>query len=346
MSQTVVTAVGMVSAVGLDAPSSCAAMRAGLAANAEYPDYCPIQDGPAFGEIPPLVGALAGFATRPRDVLGRLFSSCMQEVVKRGKLDRNAQAQIPLLTCAPEHAGVDFVDRMGFVTGAELSGQPPSSGRASGLAAVGHARRLLGQGFPAVIVVGVHSYFELSLLRELDEAGRLKSTRNRDGFIPGECAAAVLLERRAAAEQRGVAPLATVGEPALAMEEKLITSEEASSALGLAEAIRGVCSEGNSGSGSGEGNGPVRWVLCDMNGESYRGHEWGNTRVRLHELLSEVGALWHPADCLGDVGSATGPALMALGATALKKGYAPDTRGLVWAGSDDGARAALWMTSA
>lgn len=338
MSEAVVTAVGMVSSVGLDAPSSCAAVRAGLSGNSEYADYCPLREGLAHDEPPPLVGALAGFSTRPPSVMPRLFSMCLQEIVTRGGLDRSALGWIPLLSCAPAHAGYDFIERMGLRTGAALTGELVAAqvvGQAGGLAAVKRALEILAGGrHPAVIVIGVDSYFELTVLRALDEAGRLKSARNRDGFIPGECAAGVLIERAAAAASRGVLPLAAIGEPAVASEPRPIGSGEHSTATGLSNAIRAAAA------------GAPTWTVCDLNGESYRGNEWGNTRARLHRELGGLKHVWHPADCLGDVGAATGPALMAVAATALKRGYAPDERALLWAASDDGARAALVMTSA
>ena len=46
--------------------------------------------------------------------------------------------------------------------------------------------------------------------------------------------------------------------------------------------------------------------------------------------------VWHPADCWGDIGAATGAALLAFGAFALHEGFAPTPELLVWAGSEGG----------
>jgi 3-oxoacyl-[acyl-carrier-protein] synthase-1 len=68
--------------------------------------------------------------------------------------------------------------------------------------------------------------------------------------------------------------------------------------------------------------------------------------VRLHDQLGGVKHLLHPADCLGDVGAATGGVLLGLAARAFERGYALASRALLFVASDDGARAALTIAAA
>ena len=187
-------------------------------------------------------------------------------------------------------------------------------------------------------MAGVDSHLFSEELSRLDRAGRLKSPRNRDGFIPGECAAAVLLERRAEALKRGAVPLASVESAATAVEKHLIGSGEQATGEGLATAIQSACA-------AGLPQGPS-WVICDLNGESYRFREWGLVRVRLTQQLQGVRRLWHPADCLGDVGAATGGVMMGVLGRSFQRGYAPADRALLWAGSDEGQRTALVLARA
>jgi 3-oxoacyl-[acyl-carrier-protein] synthase-1 len=85
---------------------------------------------------------------------------------------------------------------------------------------------------------------------------------------------------------------------------------------------------------------PADVVLCDLNGESYRATEWSYAMARTFRDGQAVPPLVHPADCLGDVGAATGGVLLALAAAAMKKGLAPWKTALVWCSSDNGERAA------
>lgn len=50
--------------------------------------------------------------------------------------------------------------------------------------------------------------------------------------------------------------------------------------------------------------------------------------------------LWHPADCLGDTGAASGPTLICLAVRAFQRGYGGPGGALVTSVSDRGERAA------
>jgi len=334
-----VTAVGMASSLG-SALGACAAVRGGLNQFSEYADHLCKGADPA--EIEPLVGALAGPAPRTAEALVGLFVEALQDLLRRARLTRRDLAGIPILVSlpSPERSPRDralsesFLAAVAARAGARLD---PASvvldgGHAGVLLGVQRALMLLNpRDREAVIVGGVESYFAPEALVALDDACRLKSRRSSDAFIPGECAVALLLEGEGAAALRDVAPLASLGLPGFGFEPSGLGSGDPSTGAGLCEAITAAM---------GPDPGDVAWVLGDLNGESYRAAEWARARVRLSAPLGRA-RLWHPADCLGDVGAATGGALLAVATAALGRSWAPGPRALVFTGSDDGTRAAL-----
>jgi 3-oxoacyl-[acyl-carrier-protein] synthase-1 len=82
-------------------------------------------------------------------------------------------------------------------------------------------------------------------------------------------------------------------------------------------------------------------IICDINGERYRGEEWGFVCLRLPQYFNDPTAYRSPADCWGDMGAASGPLFMMLACQAAERGYAKSARCLVWAGSENGLRGAV-----
>jgi 3-oxoacyl-[acyl-carrier-protein] synthase-1 len=186
------------------------------------------------------------------------------------------------------------------------------------------------------LVGGADSYQDGNTLAWLDGTGRLKSNRNRDGLIPGEAAAALLLESRRQAEARGEKILARIEGLGRGLEKNPRESGRPSGGTGLVQALRAAM-------GNAENPLEVEWVAGDLNGESYRAREWGLSQVMLLEHFRRLKHIWHPADSLGDVGAASGAVLVSLAARAWDKEYAPAEKCLIFAGSDDGSRGALLL---
>jgi 3-oxoacyl-[acyl-carrier-protein] synthase-1 len=342
----VITGLGMVSSVGWDVVGSCAAIRAGINRFKEMDTFgarAPHEEG----EPEPVVGAPV-LTERGPDWAVRLLTLAIEDLIRSTRLGRKELARVRLLVSLPEptlspvHAALHktllptLVARTGLATAVSVVGHGGNAGMLrcvqDVLAAASQPR------FEPCIVAGVDSHLFSEELARLDRAGRLKSPRNRDGFIPGECATAVLLERPSEASRRGATPIASVVSAATAVEKRSIGSGEQATGEGLATALRTVCAAGLPQGAS--------WALCDLNGESYRFREWGVVRVRLTQELQGLRRLWHPADCLGDVGTATGGVLMAVVGRSFQRGYAPADRALVWAGNDDGQRTALVLARA
>lgn len=91
--------------------------------------------------------------------------------------------------------------------------------------------------------------------------------------------------------------------------------------------------------------------ICDLNGDRYRALEWGVAYTRafgnLHEKpdAATSGDFWHPADCIGDCGAASGLVDLAWAVEALRKKYAIVNQVLVWGASDEALRAAALITA-
>jgi 3-oxoacyl-[acyl-carrier-protein] synthase-1 len=183
------------------------------------------------------------------------------------------------------------------------------------------------------IVGGVDSYLLEERLEFYDAAWRLRSGRNVDGFIPGEAAAMLMLETAQHAKSRGAPILARIGSTGEGMESQAIHDDKHSTGVGLTQAIESVIQTGECAQG-------LDTVYCSLNGESYFAFEWGVVLTRLGETLAQMKNLVHPADCVGDVGAATGALLLACAASDIMNNT-ESSPSLLWCSSDSGQRIAL-----
>jgi 3-oxoacyl-[acyl-carrier-protein] synthase-1 len=344
----VLTAVGGVSPVGTTIAQTCASVCAGIQRFSEHAYYSCLTEDPEWDEPDPLLCASAGFLDPFVDGperLVRLFLPALTELIAVSKLRRTEIAAgafylaLPALdrataswsleaTLVPELFGRAGLD--GFrLTGVDQSG---STGM---LRLIAEAERAILSGqVEYCIVGGVDSYLLEERLVCFDENRRLRSLMTVDGFVPGEAAVALLLETSEHARSRKREPFLTMDQIVMAREPNTIESDKQSTGTGLAEAVTGALAL------TGVSKKPG-WVLCDLNGESYRAFEWGLVTVRVGEALSDVRQVSHPADCMGDVGACSGGVLIALAAHAFQRGLQKSEEALVWASSDCGERAAL-----
>lgn len=326
--------VGMVSAVGLSAPEVAASIRAGTMRFAESPLPHPL---PSFvaaelpdAVLPPLHPGVRGVDPGGRDArLLRLAEPALRECLAR--LPAGA-APPPLVLALPETAhplaGGELLDGLAAQAGGVDRGRGEAfhRGRAGGLRAVARAADLLDERTPFVVAGGVDSHRDAELLEALWTEGRLRTEYSRDGFIPGEGAAFLLLARRGAADA-----LAVLDGFAAGMEPGHLYSAEPYRGDGLAAVFAAALA----GAGA-----PVGDVYSSMNGESHWAREWGVALLRSRERFADGHALHHPADCHGDTGAAAGPMMTALAALGIAGGYRRPSC-LVYASSDRGERAAL-----
>jgi 3-oxoacyl-[acyl-carrier-protein] synthase-1 len=81
--------------------------------------------------------------------------------------------------------------------------------------------------------------------------------------------------------------------------------------------------------------------IADMNGEQYRFREAALVVTRLLRERKVLFSLWHPADCIGEVGAATLPAMVSILFAGAQKDYLPGPVFLGHLGNDDEKRAAF-----
>lgn len=194
----------------------------------------------------------------------------------------------------------------------------------------------MNQGkYNACIVGGVDSYFHPDTLQWLDQNRQLAGDRSRSGFVPGEGAGFCLLANLKGMQHfNNSTPVAIISSTATAWESKLIKTQDINLGEGLTHTIRATVQ------GSAPSAPPINAVYCDINGERYRGEEWGFTCLKLAQYFDDPTGYCSPADCWGDMGAASGALFMVLATQAAQRGYAQGTRNLLWASSEQGLRAA------
>ncbi|WPB78298.1 hypothetical protein KYC5002_03895 [Archangium violaceum] len=341
-----IAAIGMVTPVGLSAPASAAAIRAGIARLSESQVYGkkgePLVMGLVHDDyLPPLASSIrnqVGFLSRQGRLL-RLAAPALQEVCRGLQLPRLP----PLLLALPESwpagaqsVGPALLGQLAVQSGLTLDllrSRVIQKGRAGGLVALRQALELLtAQSAPYVLIGGVDTYLERSLLKELDNEGRLAERGVSDGFIPGE-AAAFLLLRLAQGRASPMAPIARISSLGLGVEPGHLYSPQPYLGDGLADAFREVF-------GAMQLDAPkVRCVYAGLNGERFWAKEWGVAYLRNRARFEEQLELEHPVECIGDVGAALAPLMLGLAAIGVQRGYRSSPC-LVWCSSDKEERAA------
>lgn len=141
---------------------------------------------------------------------------------------------------ALSHLDTDIVGVVSELTGATAEGYTVGGASASGTLALIHACRLLAlDAVSHCLVVGAVAELSTAEYRALHDSGAMASgeglpptavcrpfDRQRGGFVHGHGAAAVVLERRATARQRGVRPWAAVAGYAQRLDGRRGTAPE------------------------------------------------------------------------------------------------------------------------
>lgn len=324
--QLSIVSVGMVTAVGLDAPSSCAAMRARLDG---------FQETRFVGAGEWLVGAPVPL---PRNWLGekRLAHMAAAAIVEAFDAVPEARGRTALILCLAEQErpgrlapdGERLLARIAEITeiASPISSLVVAHGRPSGHVALDRARRLLASGAaPFVLIAGVDSYLTAQTISHYLARERLLTPKNSDGFIPGEAAAAILC-----APSGGVAHISGLG---LAREKARIYNEMDIPFRG--EAMATAYKQASAESG---------WLLSDVVlqigdfvGETYWYKQSALAMLRTQRERSEVRPIWALGASLGNVGAAAVPVMLGWAWSAIQRRYAPPGPILIEASGDDGA---------
>lgn len=352
MSQTgaAVLGSGLVCAVGTTVPTTAAAIRAGISGAQRGPlENAPhekvTQVAVPDEALPPLSiekvqePPLSRHAERLLRLAVPAALEALQALPETGA--------IPLLLATPEPLPgltppLDITSQASLLDGLRLQTSTPfdpeasslfPTGRAGGLAALSAALQLLHSGLHShVLVGGVDSYLDPDTLAHLHSAQRLRTPGSKDGFVPGEGAAFILLGSLEAAPDVAVR-IEAVG---LGEEPGHLASNEPYQGNGLSNAFLELFNSRPTAQ-------PVATVFAGLNGEYLGAREWGVASLRHRERFAQELRVEHPADCLGDTGAALGPQMVALAAIGLEMGYYQGPC-LAWASSDHAPRAAALMS--
>jgi 3-oxoacyl-[acyl-carrier-protein] synthase-1 len=208
-------------------------------------------------------------------------------------------------------------------------------GRVGGTLAVKQARdSLYEQGLSYCIIAGVDTYVIAGTLSTYEERDRILTGNNSDGFIPGEAGAAVLL---CIGSQKSGDQI-TINGVGFGNEAAYIDSGEPLRAEGLVQAIKEASNT------SGMTVADLDYRITDANGEQYRFKEAALALTRTLKERKEEFDIWHPVDCIGEVGAAIVPVILGVALAAAKKGYAPGNGVLCHFSNDEGQRAAMFLS--
>lgn len=325
-------ATGMVTAVGLDAAASCAAMRARLDGFCETRFMDPAGAWQVGAPVP-----------LPRNWIGQkrmvhLAAGAVADVFRQRP---GAGDELALILCLAEDGrpGRPVSDVTAFgrqlaeqiALPARLKTHVIAHGRPSGHAALARARKIMADGLARhVLILGVDSYLTVGALAHFHDRKRLLTPANADGFIPGEAAAAILL-----GPEPGALRLTGLG---LAREEAFAYNalDDGGQNLplrgdGMTAAYRAAMEEANLDLAH------VEYRISDVGGEQYFFKQTALASLRLERGRKEFQDLWTPAESLGNIGAAAGPLMLGMALQAVRKGYACGSPVLIEASGDDGA---------
>lgn len=323
---------GMVCSVGLTAPAACAAIRARLTNPTETFFVDEYGERYVAHQVPmkiPYVGR-----TRLAYMAAHVVHQCLATGTSEDA------GMIPLFLCVAEPTRPGRVDGLNDTLFQEIEQicqirfSPQSfvvaQGRVGVATALLRARELIYEGqAESALIVAVDSLLVKETLEGFGRSGRLLTTDNSNGFMPGEGAAGLLVTRP------GAEPGLCVDGIGVAVEAAHIESEDPLRADGLVSAVRGALRESSCELHDLD----VR--ITDSTGEQYYFKEAALALARILRQRKEEFDIWHPADCIGEIGSAIGPALLAVASAACKKGYSPGPGVLIHLGNDLGERAAI-----
>ncbi len=327
----------MVTGVGLSAPASCAAIRCAID---NFQDTRFLDNGGEWlmGCEVPLEQPWRG-KTKLLKMAAMAIRECLQD---------NPQIHpkaTPLILCLSEHERkgrvIDDDNQFFLDLQQELDlefhekSRVVARGHVAVAVALKHARTLIEE-FNAthVLIAATDSLLVGPTLAYYEEHERLLTSNHSNGFIPGEAGAALVVESGVAKREnqlvcRGLG---------FGVEKAHVYSEEPLRADGLVAAIKE--SLGDAGCDMGD----LDFRIADISGEQYYFKEASLAVLRLLRKRKETFGIWHPADCVGEVGSALAAVMLIVAKLACEKAYTKGNQILVHLGDDDGKRSAMILS--
>lgn len=329
-----ITATGMVTGVGLNAPASCAAIRCALDnfqetrfmdSGGEWIMGCEVPlEQPWRGKTKLIKMAAAAIneclannkQIKPKDT--PLFL-CLSEHERKGRvIDDDNQFFLDLQT----ELGMEFHEQSRVI----------ARGHVAVAVALKHARELLQERkVKQVLIAATDSLLVAPTLAHYEQNERLLTSQNSNGFIPGEAGAALMVEAVHAKPE----PQLICHGLGFGVEIAHVESEEPLRADGLTAAIKE--SLGNAGCGESI----LQFKITDISGEQYHFKESSLAFSRVDRTKREEFDIWHPAECVGAVGAAIGCVMISVLKAACENDYSKGNYILAHLGNDDGKRSSL-----
>lgn len=329
-----IVGTGLVTSVGLDAASTCAALRARLTnpTDTHFIDSAGRWIAGHQVRLPQAhrgLGKLAAMASmairealagRPQDSWSELpLLLCIAEATRPGRLP---ELDSQLFVAIQDQLGARFSPHSAVL----------AQGRIGVAAALARARALLEQQVARqVLVVAADSLLQGASLAHYDQSRRLLTESNTDGFIPGEGAGALLVGAPEGPHQLRCTGLG------FASETAHIESGEPLRAEGLTRAMQQALAE------AGVAMHELDFRIADVSGEQYYFKEASLAMSRSMRVLKEEFELWHPAECIGETGALSGIGVIALAEAACRKSYAKGPAIMAHWSNDNGLRAAATL---
>jgi 3-oxoacyl-[acyl-carrier-protein] synthase I len=324
---------GLVTSVGLTAEQSCAAIRAKIS-NPTETRFIDSGGEWIMAHQVPLEKPWRG-----RTKLAKMAAMAIEEAM--ADVPKGEWAKVPLLLCVAEQErpgrmeGLDgqlFLDVQNELDArfaAESAVVP--QGRVSVVIALMQARSLIHEAkSQQVLIAATDSLLNWPTLSHFERQDRLLTSRNSNGFMPGEGAGALLM--RAATGRSGELLCTGIG---FGREAAHIESEKPLRAEGLTHAMKTALAE------AGRQVQEMDFRITDNSGEQYYFKEASLAVSRILRVHKEELDIWHPAECTGEVGAATGAAILAAAKVACEKNYSKGPNFLAHMANDAGQRAAM-----
>lgn len=217
---------------------------------------------------------------------------------------------------------------------------PCSRGAAGPAFMIPKAIEALARGEIDVLLFGgVHTDYDHGRLRVLEARGRLFTTSNLDAMVPGEASAFVALARPDIARRIGCEAFARIEGFGGGMESATPDNDHSAfEAKGLSTALRALEKTLE--------HRTAGWMLGDLTFEMWRLNEWQAAITRSRKIWGDPYHVDLPAQRMGNMGAAALPLLAAVATEGFRRGHAPSSVAVAFAGSDSGERASMIVSSA
>ena len=329
-----VHSAGLITSVGLTAPSSCAAIRAKISNPTETRCVDSVDEWMMAHQV---------LFDRPWRGLTKLTKMAVMAIkdclASASPVD---WSRLPVLLCAAERDRpgrvADIDDRLlnGIAIELGVTFSPESTlichGRTSVAVGLMHARDLIyRKSVERVLIVATDSLVTRRTLTHYEQHDRLLTPSNSNGFTPGEGACAFLIGKPTGKRELVCAGIG------FGVETAHIDSGAPLRGDGLVHAHKAALAE------SGRTMDDVDYRVTDLSGEHYYFMEAHFAFARLRRRTGNP-EFWHPAECIGAGGAALGGVCLAVARAAFERGYAPGEIALLHFSDDDGRRASVVCT--